>query len=184
MPKKCQAYSAWSGTDAAADHLRPVLPEAAYLLGQEEVLLQMLKDGDMTSAFDLDEKAKPRCLQDARDAFLNHPLVLLCEAEQGQCSDPAWLRQHAVSRLLTEPHYLTPLEPPNAIGDAKANRQYELTLGLAEDCFLGARLLLNDRTGQTRITDPKRIELAKQVLVRAMKLAPENEAYRKLAAEL
>jgi hypothetical protein len=75
------------------------------------------------------------------------------------------------------------LEPPNAIGDAKANRQYELTLGLAEDCFLGARLLLNDRTGTVRSTDPKRIELAKQVLARAMKLAPENEAYRKLAAE-
>ncbi len=94
-----------------------------------------------------DESAKPRCLQDARDAFLNHPLVLLCEAEQGQCSDPAWLRQHAVTRLLAEPHYLTPLEPPNAIGDARAKRQYELTLGLAGDCFLGARLFLNDRTG-------------------------------------
>lgn len=131
-----------------------------------------------------DEKAKPRCLLDARDAFMNHPLVLLCEAEQGKCSDPAWLMQHAVSRLLAEPHYLTPLEPPNAIGDAKANRQYELTLGLAEDSFLGARLLINDRAGQTRTTDPKRIELAKQVLARAMKLAPENEAYRKLAAEL
>lgn len=75
-----------------------------------------------------------------------------------------------------------PLEPPNAIGDAKANRQYEPTLGLAEDCFLGARLLLNDRTGQT--TDPVRIELAKQVLARALKLAPGDEAYRKLAAEL
>ena len=92
--------------------------------------------------------------------------------------------QHAVSRLLAEPHYLTPLEPPNAIGDAKANRQYELTLGLAEDCFLGARWLINDRTGQTRTTDPKRIELAKQVLARSLKLAPDNEAYRKLAAEL
>jgi hypothetical protein len=45
-------------------------------------------------------------------------------------------------------------------------------------------LLLNDRTGQTRTTDPKRIELAKHVPARAMKLAPENEAYRKLAAEL
>lgn len=56
--------------------------------------------------------------------------------------------------------------------------------GLAEDCFLGARLLLNDRAGQTRTTDPKRIELAKQVLSRALKLAPENEAYRKLAGEL
>lgn len=30
----------------------------------------------------------------------------------------------------------------------------------------------------------KRIELTKQVLARAMKLAPDNEAYRKLAAEL
>ena len=89
-------------------------------------------------------------------------------------------RQHAVSRLLAEPHYLTPLEPPNAIGDAKANRQYELTLGLAEDCFLGARLLINDRSGQTRTTDPKRIELAKHVLARAMKLAPDNEAFHKL----
>lgn len=122
--------------------------------------------------------------QNAHDAFLNHPLVLLCEAEQGKCSDPAWLRQHTVSRLLAEPHYLTPLEPPNAIGDAKANRQYELTLGLAEDCFVGARLLLNDRSGQTRTTDPKRIELAQQVLARAMMLAPENEAFRKLAGEL
>lgn len=91
---------------------------------------------------------------------------------------------HHHNRLLAEPHYLTPLEPPNAIGDAKANRQYELTLGLAEDCFLGARLLLNDRHGQTRTTDPKRIELANQVLARAMKLAPENDAYRKLSAEL
>jgi len=106
------------------------------------------------------------------------------KSEWGQCSDPARLRHHAVSRLLAEPHYLTPQEPPNAIGDAKANRQYELTLGLAEDCFLGARLLINDRSGQTRTTDPKRIELAKQILARAIKLAPENEAYRKLAAEL
>ncbi|MBX7212304.1 MAG: hypothetical protein K1X78_28610 [Verrucomicrobiaceae bacterium] len=56
------------------------------------------------------------------------------------------------------------LEPPNAIGDAKANRQYELTLGLAEDCFLGTPLLINDRTGQTRTTEPKRVEPAKQVL--------------------
>ena len=60
----------------------------------------------------------------------------------------------------------------------------DLRLALAEDCFLGARLLLNDRTGTVRSTDPKRIELAKQVLARAMKLAPENEAYQKLAAEL
>jgi hypothetical protein len=45
-------------------------------------------------------------------------------------------------------------------------------------------VLINDRTGQTRTTDPKRIELAKQVLARATKLAPENVAYRKLAAEL
>ena len=120
----------------------------------------------------------------AKAAHPGHPLVLLCEVEQGQCSDPAWLMQYAVSRLLAEPHYLTPLEPPNAMGDAKANRQYELTLGLAEDCFLGARLLINDRTGQTRTTDPKRIELAKQVLARALKLAPESEAYRKMAAEL
>jgi hypothetical protein len=95
-----------------------------------------------------------------------------------------WLMQHSVSRLLAEPHYLTPLGPPNAMGIAKADRQYELPLDLAEDCFLSARLLLNDRTGQTRTTDPQRIELAKQVLARAMKLAPENEAYRKLAAVL
>jgi hypothetical protein len=86
--------------------------------------------------------------------------------------------------LLAEPQYLTPLEPPNAIGDAKANRHYELTLGLAEDCFLGARLLINDRTGLTRTTDPKRIELAKEVLARALKIASENEAYRKLVGEI
>ena len=79
---------------------------------------------------------------------------------------------------------MLPPAPPNAIGDAKANRQYELTLGIAEDCFLGARLLINDRTGQSRTTDPKRIELAKQVLARAMKLAPDNEAYRELASEV
>ena len=66
-----------------------------------------------------------------------------------------------------------PLEPPNAGEQAKANRQHELTLGLAEDCFLDARLL--QRQG--------RKELAKEVLDRAMKLAPENEAYRKLAGE-
>lgn len=35
----------------------PVLTEAAYLLGREEPLLQMLKDGDMISAFDLDANA-------------------------------------------------------------------------------------------------------------------------------
>lgn len=45
-------------------------------------------------------------------------------------------------------------------------------------------MLLNDRTGLTRTTDPKRIELVKQVLARALKLAPENEVYRKLAAKL
>ena len=48
--------------------------------------------------------------------------MLLCEAEQGQCREPAYLSQHAVSRLLAEPHCLTPLDPPNAIFDAKANR--------------------------------------------------------------
>ena len=72
-----------------------------------------------------------------------------------------------------EPHYLVSLEPPNAGEQAKVNRQNELTLGLAEDCFLGARLL--QRQG--------RKELARQVLARALKLAPENEAYRKLAGE-
>ena len=130
-----------------------------------------------------DEGAKSRCLPDARDAFLNHPLVLLCEAEQGKFSDPAWLAQYAVTRLLAEPHYHTPLPPPRN-DDEHAARAHELSAGLAEDCFLGARLLINDRSGQTRTTDPKRIELAKQVLARAIKLAPENEAYRKLAAEL
>ena len=65
-----------------------------------------------------------------------------------------------------------------------ANRQYELTLGLAEDCFLGARLLLNDRTGQTLTTYPKRIELANQVLARARKLSPDNAEIRKLAEEV
>ncbi len=98
--------------------------------------------------------------------------MLLCEADRSEF------------RLLAEPHYLTPLAPPNAIGDAKANRQYELTLGLAEDYFLGTRLLLNDRSGQARTTDPKRIELAKQVLARANMLAPENDTYRRLAMDL
>jgi uncharacterized protein len=40
----------------------PVLTEAAYLLGSEEPLLQMLEDGDMTSAFDLDAQA-PRLMK-------------------------------------------------------------------------------------------------------------------------
>jgi predicted nucleic acid-binding protein len=35
----------------------PVLTEAAYLLGKEEPLLQMLEDGDMVSTFDLDTHA-------------------------------------------------------------------------------------------------------------------------------
>lgn len=124
--------------------------------------------------------------------------MLLCEASLesrihaehkrppvGGTPNPSpWLAHYAVSRLLAEPHYLTPLEPPNAIGDAKANRLYELILGIAEDCFLGTRLVIYDRTGQTRTTDPKRIELAKQVFARALKLAPENEAYRKLVLEI
>ena len=35
----------------------PVLTEAAYILGREEPLLQMLADGDMISLFDLDANA-------------------------------------------------------------------------------------------------------------------------------
>lgn len=92
--------------------------------------------------------------------------------------------RHAVSRLLAEPHYLTPLEPPNAMGDAKANRQYDLTHVLAVDCFLGARMLLNDRSKKGRSTDPEGIAQARQLLARARKLWPENEAIAKLGAEV
>lgn len=35
----------------------PVLTEAAYLLGREEPLLQMLEEGDMVSTFDMDANA-------------------------------------------------------------------------------------------------------------------------------
>ncbi|MCB1085758.1 MAG: TIR domain-containing protein [Verrucomicrobiae bacterium] len=127
-----------------------------------------------------------RALRDARDAFPHHPLVSLCDAlaEPAIAPDPRWLRQYAVSRLLAEPHYLVPMEPPNAIGDAKANRQHELTHGLAMDCHLGARLLLNDRPGEKRSTARERIAQARQLLARARKLSPENLDIRKLANEL
>jgi hypothetical protein len=126
-----------------------------------------------------DEKVKASALREARDAFPHHPLVLLCLAEQGKHGDPAWLTHYAVSRLLAEPHYHTPLPPPRNAAEHAA-RAHELTAGLAEDCFLGARLLLNDCTGQTRTTDPKRIELAKQLLARALRLEPTNETFRTL----
>ncbi|MCB1092500.1 MAG: hypothetical protein KDL87_13270, partial [Verrucomicrobiae bacterium] len=133
-----------------------------------------------------DETVRTSALHEARDPFPHHPLVSLCEAlaEPAIAPDPVWLRQYAVSRLLAEPHYLVPLEPLHPYGDAKANRQYELTHGLAVDCLLGARLLLNDRPGEARSTDPERIAQARQLLARARKLSPENLDIRKLANEL
>jgi hypothetical protein len=98
------------------------------------------------------------------NAFPHHPLVLLCQAEAGTHGDPAWLTWYAASRLLAEPHYLTPLGPPRE----DPARAHELTLGLATDCHLAARLLQRQ----------KRPELAAQVLARARKLAPDNPAYR------
>ena len=118
-------------------------------------------------------RAKTYALQDALNAFPHHPLVLLCLVEQGNHGDPAWLAQHAVSRLLTEPHYLTPIQSRMTDADHAA-RAYELKEGLAEDCYLGARLLQRQ----------KRPALAKQVIARACKLVPANKTYQQFASQL
>ena len=119
------------------------------------------------------DDVKASALREARDAFPHHPLVLLCLAEQGQHGDPAWLAQHAVTRLLAEPHYHVPLPPPR--NDAEhAAREYELTAGLAEDCFFAARLLQRQQ----------RPDLARRVIARACALAPENAGYRELSAQI
>jgi hypothetical protein len=120
-----------------------------------------------------DDKVKASALKDAHAAFPHHPLVLLCLAEQGKHGDPTWLAQHAVSRLLAEPHYLTPLASRLTDADSAA-RAHELTLGLAEDCHLAARLLQRQQ----------RTDLAKKVLARTLRLAPENAEYRRLQSEL
>jgi WD40 repeat protein len=120
-----------------------------------------------------DDKVKASALQDALNSFPHHPLVLLCLAEQGKHGDPEWLAQYAVSRLLAEPHYLTPLQSRMTDADHAA-RAHELTLGLSEDCHLGGRLLQRQN----------RPELAKKVIARACKLSPENETYRQLASQL
>ncbi len=120
-----------------------------------------------------DEKVKASALREVRDAFPHHPLVLLCLAEQGQHGDPAWLAQYAVTRLLAEPHYHVPLPPPR--NDAEhASRAPELGAGLAEDCFLGARLLHRQN----------RVNLAMHPISRACQLATDDEECRKLATEL
>ena len=93
--------------------------------------------------------------------------------EEYQNGDPAWLAQHAVTRLLAEPHYHVPLPPPRNDAE-RATRAHDITAGLAEDCHLAARLL------QRR----QRPDLAKKVIARACHLTPENEACRRLAAEL
>ena len=120
-----------------------------------------------------DDQVKASALREARDAFPHHPLVLLCLAEQGQHGDPTWLAQHAVTRLLAEPHYHVPLPPPR--NDAEhAARAHELTAGLAEDCHLAARLLQRQQ----------RNELARQCADRSLRLCPESEGYRQLRASL
>ena len=117
-----------------------------------------------------DDQVKASALREARDAFPHHPLVLLCLAEQGKHGDPAWLAQHAVTRLLAEPHYHIPLPPPRNDAESAA-RAHELTAGLAEDCHLAGRLLQRQQ----------RPDLAKKVLARALALAPNNADYRELA---
>jgi hypothetical protein len=112
-------------------------------------------------------------LADARVAFPHHPLVLLLLAESGQHGDPDWLANYASSRLLAEPHYLVPLPAP-LDDDERAARSRELHGGLAEDCYLGARIL--QRQG--------RIELGKEVLTRALRLLPEHVEARRLHDEL
>ena len=116
---------------------------------------------------------KASALREARDAFPHRPLVLLWLAEQGKHGDPAWLAQHAVTRLLAEPHYHVPLPPPRNNAE-RAARAHELTAGLAEDCHLAARLLQRHQ----------RPDLAKKVLARALILAPDNADYRELSATL
>ena len=120
-----------------------------------------------------DDQVKASALREARDAFPHHPLVLLCLAGEGRHGDPAWLAQHAVTRLLAEPHYHVPLRPPR--DDAEhAARAHELTVGLAEDCHLAARLLQRQQ----------RTDLARKVLARAVTIAPANADYRQLSSEM
>ncbi len=116
---------------------------------------------------------KACALQEARDAFPNHPLVLICLANQGTHGDPSWLAHYATSRLLGASHYVVPMPPPGKQPEI-VGRQHETAIGLAEDCFLAARLLR--RHG--------RKSLAIQVLNRALSLAPENVEYRMLSREL
>ena len=77
------------------------------------------------------------------------------------------------SRLLAEPHHHVPLPPPRNDAE-RAARAHDITAGLAEDCHLAARLLQRQQ----------RPDLAKQVLTRAIALAPDNADYRRLFAEL
>ena len=93
--------------------------------------------------------------------------------EEYQNGDPAWLAQHAVTRLLAEPHYHVPLPPPRNDAE-RAARAHELIAGLAEDCHLAARLLQRQQ----------RPDLARKVLARALTLAPDNAEYRRLSTEL
>ena len=93
--------------------------------------------------------------------------------EEYQNGDPAWLAQHAVTRLLAEPHYHVLLPLPRHDAE-RAARAHELIAGLAEDCHLAAH----------RLQRQQRPDLAKHVLARALTLAPNNADCRRLQAEL
>lgn len=119
------------------------------------------------------ENLRRDAIRDATDAFPLHPLVLLCLAADGKHGDPGWLASFAVERLLAEPHYLLQGPSPGADADGTA-REHERTSGLAEDCFLAARML--QRHG--------RIDLARKAIERSLRLNSGSEAYRELAREL
>ena len=96
-------------------------------------------------------------------------IATLSTGEDALCHFPAWLAQHAVTRLLAEPHYHVPLPPPRNDPE-RAARAHDITTGLAEDCHLATRLLHRQQ----------RPDLARKVLARA----PDNADYRRLSSEL
>jgi WD40 repeat protein len=127
---------------------------------------------DSKSEQKVDQKQRPRIsdrilnmvIPKSPSRFLSKPV-----SPDHPYGNPAWLAQYAVSRLLAEPHYLTPLQS-RMTDTHRAARAYELKEGLAEDCFLAARLLERQN----------RPDLARQCISRSRSLCPENEEYRNL----
>lgn len=64
----------------------PVLTEAAYLLGTSEPLLQMVMDGDISSAFDLDENAPALIQWLARYGDIDPGLTDACVVRMAELS--------------------------------------------------------------------------------------------------